>query len=77
MSDNAIKHLIAAYVPHPDLLPYVHETSTSLSELRLDDSDRVALAVDIEDAYGIIIHDETLHNWGTVADVLETAGVTL
>ena len=49
--------------------PDVREDS-SLSELGVDDLDRVAIAMRLEERFGIEVSDQAERSWATVSDVV-------
>ncbi|SLK04025.1 acyl carrier protein [Novosphingobium mathurense] len=46
----------------------------SFRDLGLDSIDRTCIAMDIEEAFGCELSDETVENWSDVAGVAETIG---
>lgn len=65
----------------PDILTYLKDQGiptddlyATFHDLKLDPLDRIELALIIGDEAGIEVPDETYEAWGTLADVLATAG---
>lgn len=69
---ETILNLIRAHVGHPDLARLVDEPTTTLAGLRVNAFARIGLAMDIEDALGVTIMDDTMQGWNSVADVLRS-----
>lgn len=54
--------------------PRTIEPGTLLADLGLDDLDRDVIAMELGDATGIHIGDDTARRWLTISDVLASAG---
>ncbi|MBK6801679.1 acyl carrier protein [Novosphingobium sp.] len=56
----------------PDLRSKIRQQALLQQELQLDSIDLVCLAIELEDFFRIVISDEAIASWRTLADITDT-----
>ena len=62
--------IITARVLAP--LRHLVTPDATLAELRLDEIDRLSLAHDLYEAFGVSVPDAAVESWATVGDVIQS-----